>query len=196
MTADEEPADERAEEARADRTLSVADRALELARVQVEVLTELCAADRRGDQDSAQRLTKTLDDVMADVLQVDRRRREGDPAEATDELACSVCGAATLPRYETPQLLGYSCTSCDWTGDDPVATATAKAAEARAEAAATIAPAAEAVEEALGDLRRRGKAAHRQGLDTLERAHETLVGAAETLRRAEKHLADVQPGRS
>lgn len=196
MTADEEPADERAEEARADRTLSVADRALELARVQVEVLTELRAADARGDQESAQRLTKTLDDLMADVLRVDRRRREGDPAEASDELVCSVCGAATLPRYETPHLLGYSCTSCDWTGDDPVATATTKAAEARADAAATVGPAAAAIEEAIGDLSRRGKAAHRQGLDTLERTRRTLAEAADALRRAEKHLAEARPGTS
>ncbi|MBO0828349.1 MAG: hypothetical protein J2P24_11270 [Streptosporangiales bacterium] len=188
--------DERADEALADRTLSLADRALELARVQVEVLTELCAADGRGDQETARRLTKTLDDVMADVLRVDRLRREGDPAEASDELACSVCGAATLPRYETPRLLGYSCTSCDWAGDDPVATATTKAAEARAEAAATVGPAAETIEEALDDLSRRGKAAHRQALDTLERTHETLVEAAKALRRAEKHLAEEQRGTS
>jgi hypothetical protein len=188
--------DERAEEALADRTLSVADRALELARVQVDVLTELCAADSRGDQESAQRLTKTLDDVMADVLRVDRRRREGDPAEASDELACSVCGAATLPRYETPHLLGYSCTSCDWSGDDPVATLTAKAAEARTEAAATVGPAAEDIEDALADLRRRGRSAHRQGLETLERTRDALTEAAEALRRAEKHLAEEQPGAS
>lgn len=189
--------DERADEAQADRTLSVADRALELARVQVEVLTELCEADNRGDEEAARRLAKTLDDVMADVLRVDRRRHDDDPAEeASEELACSVCGAATLPRYETPQLLGYSCTSCDWTGHDPVATATAKVAEVRAEAAAAVGPAAEAIEEAVGDLRRRGKTAHRQGLDTLEQTHDTLAEAAEALRRAEKHLTEERAGTS
>lgn len=187
--------DEHADDTLAERTLSVADRALELARVQVEVLTELCAAEARGDQDAAQRLAKTLDDVMADVLRLDRRRHDDDPAEEeSDELACSVCGAATLPRYETPRLLGYDCTSCDWSGDDPAATATAKLVEARTEAAATVGTAAEAVEEALGDLRRRGRAAHRQGLETLEATRRTLAEAAAALRRAEKQLADVAPG--
>lgn len=186
----EEPSDG----ALADRTLSVADRALELARVQVDVLTELCTADSRGDQEAAQRLSQTLDDVMADVLRVDRRRHDADPAEETSyELACSVCGAATLPRYETPRLLGYGCTGCDWTGHDPVATATAKVTETRTEAAAAVAPAAAAIEEAVTDLQRRGRAAHRQGLDALEQTRRTLTEAADALRRAERHLAHEQP---
>ena len=175
--------------------------ALELANLQVEVLTELQEADRRGDDVEVQRCVAALDHVMGQAEAAERVRRKlgveapGDDGEDLDDAApldeptCVECGALAQPLYDPPRLLGYRCPRCDWTADDPAAQAARRLDAARDGAVAAIRQAAGAVEAALAGVRqRRKKQQHEQGLRDLEAVVAILDPAAKRVARAEQQL--------
>lgn len=168
--------------------------ALELARLQVEVLTELREAESRGDEEAVARAHLSMDRVMADVARVEEVR--GGRAEAggavADELACGGCGAMARPRYPRPRLLGYDCPQCGWKSHDPAAQAEEKLAEARHDACVKLGKAVTALAGALPELsgrkqaRRHGTAAVdsvRDQLDTARRRVENAKAGTESVGR-------------
>lgn len=164
--------------------------ALDLANLQVEVLTQLHDADRRGDDAEVRQHVAALDHVMEQIAAADRVRRNLREDVATaDEPACAVCGALAEPVYDPPRLLGYRCPRCEWTADDPVSQAAGRLDTARDAAIDAIRQASGAVGAALGNVRqRRKKQQHEQGLRDLEAVRATLDAAAKRVARAEEQL--------
>lgn len=174
--------------------------ALELANLQVEVLTQLHDADQRGDDVEVQRCVAALDHVMGQVAAAERVRgklgADGPPdagegwedSAALDEPACVECGALTQPVFDPPRLLGYRCPHCHWTADDPAAQAAGKLDAARDAAISAIRPAPAAIEKALAGVRQRRKKQHEQGLRDLEAVAASLDTAVKRVARAEEQL--------
>ena len=105
---------------------------LQLARLQADVLVRLDEADQAGDNEAVLVCHAELDHVMTRMAEAEHVRA-GAGAALTDEndLICAGCGAAAEPQYETPRLLGYRCSRCDWVGDDPTAEAAGAAQRPR-----------------------------------------------------------------
>lgn len=186
--------------------------ALELANLQVEVLTQLHEADGRADDVGIQRCVAALDHVMTQVADAERLRRKlsEDPprpasdadseqaatvdaatvdAATVDEPACVACGALTQPVYEAPRLLGYRCPRCDWSADDPMSQAAQRLDAAKDAAVEAIRKAPDAIGAALVNVReRRKKQQHERGLRDLEAAVANLDTVANRVTRAEQQL--------
>jgi hypothetical protein len=159
--------------------------ALRLARLQAELLVRLEEADRAGDDEAVLRGHAELDHVMALVATAEQVRTGARAALAGEsDLTCARCGGAAEPVYERPRLLGYECTDCDWEGDDPDAQAERKRTDALAAAAATVAPAVQAIEDAVAVLERRGKQARADGITALRELQQRLAAADRRLHRA------------
>jgi hypothetical protein len=158
--------------------------ALQLARLQADVLVRLDEADQAGDDDEVLRCHAELDHVMARLSEAERVR-SGARAAPGDEndLICAGCGAAAKPLYETPRLLGYRCSSCDWVGHDPTAEADRRRAEAKDAACVAIDRAIEGIGDALTILGHRGKKARDEGISTLNVLRDHLTEIDNRLRR-------------
>lgn len=162
--------------------------ALELARLQVQVLTELRDAEVRGDEEGVARAHLSMDRVMADVVRVEEVRSgrveaDGDEGGVADELACGGCGAMAEPRYTRPRLLGYSCPQCGWKSHDPAAQAEEKFVEARDDACAKLGKAVAVLDRATPELRGR-KSARLRGVAAVDEARELLDTAARRVDKA------------
>lgn len=160
--------------------------ATQLAHSQLEVLARLDKADQAGDDESVLRCHAELDHVMALVAEADRVRvgvRTAPTGES--DLICAGCGSAAEPVYETPHLLGYRCTRCDWAGDDPAARAQRLRAEAQEASAELVGQAARAIANALVILEHRGKKAREEGTAVLRVLREDLAAADSRFRRAQ-----------
>jgi hypothetical protein len=158
--------------------------ALQLAQLQVDVLARLSEADRAGDDEAVLRCHAELDHVTARLAEADRVRSGAPATVASDgDLTCAGCGAAAQPVYETPRLLGYRCTGCGWTGDDPAAQAERKQAQAKEAAAAAVGRAVQEIGGALATLDQRGKKAREEGIRALRLLHQDLALLAGRLRR-------------
>lgn len=159
---------------------------LQLARLQAEVLVRLDEADRAGDDEAVLRCHAELDHVMTRITEAERVRSGAHNAlpEAND-LICVGCGAAAGPVYQAPRLLGYSCTHCGWTGDDPAAQAERRRAEARDAAAAVVERAVQGIADALVILDHRGRKARDECVGKLRDLREDLVTVDGRLHRAE-----------
>jgi hypothetical protein len=174
--------------------------ALDLAHLQVEVLTQLHDADRRADDAEVRRCVAALDHVMAQVAAAEQARSNAGEGEAAlaadgaalDELACASCGALAQPVYDTPRLLGYRCPRCEWTADDPAAQAAQRLDAARKAAAVQVRETATAIRSALANLRQRRRKQHEQGLQDLEAALASLDAIAKRVGRAEEQLRAAQ----
>lgn len=166
--------------------------AVELARLQLEVLTGLADAEGRGDEREVERAHAMLDRVMADAARVEGMRRGREPgteaAAAVDELSCAGCGAPAQPRYETPRLLGYDCQQCGWKSHDPGARAERKLAEAKDATSKQVGKAVPALRAALPELRGRKKQ-REHGAGEVSAVLEALD---EARRRVEKAHAERQ----
>lgn len=157
-----------------------------LAQLQTEILDRLDQADRAGDDETVLSCHAELDHVMALIAETEQVRTGARSTLAgANDLTCAGCGGAAEPVYAQPRLLGYRCTGCGWSGDDPDAQADRKRTEAIDTAAAAIAPAAQALEEAMATLCHRGKQARTEGLAALRELHETLAAVSQRLRRTE-----------
>jgi hypothetical protein len=159
--------------------------ALQLARLQAEVLVRLGEADRAGDDEAVLRCHAELDHVMARMAEAERVRtgaRTASPEE--NDLICAGCGAAAEPVYETPQLLAYRCPGCGWTGDAPAAQAQRRRAEARDAATAAVERAVEALGDVLAILDHRGKKAREEGISALRVLHDDLAAVDSRLHKA------------
>ena len=157
-----------------------------LAQLQIEILDRLDQADRAGDDETVLNCHAELDHVMALIAETEQVRTGARAVLAgANDLTCAGCGGAAEPVYAQPRLLGYHCTGCGWSGDDPDAQADRKRAEALDTAAAAIAPAAQTVEEAMATLGHRGKQARTEGLAALRELHETLATVSQRLRRTQ-----------
>jgi hypothetical protein len=158
--------------------------ALQLARLQADVLVRLDEADQAGDDEAVLRCHAELDHVMARMAEAERVR-SGAQAAPPDEndLICAGCGAAAEPLYETPRLLGYRCTCCDWVGHDPAAEADRQRAEAKDAACAAVERAVAAIGNALATLGHRGKKARDEGIGALRVLRDDLAAADSRLRR-------------
>ena len=155
-----------------------------LAQLQIEILARLEEADRAGDDEAVLRDHAELDHVMALIAETEQVRTGARSAPAgVDDLTCAGCGEAAGPVYEQPRLLGYQCAGCGWSGDDPDAQAGRKRAEALDAAAATIAPAVQALDAAVTTLGQRGKQARNQGIAALRDLEETLTAVSQRLLR-------------
>jgi hypothetical protein len=160
--------------------------ALRLARLQADLLVRLEEADRAGDDEAVLRGHAELDHVMALVAATEQVRAGARTAVAAEiDLTCARCGEAAEPVYERPRLLGYQCTGCGWKGDDPDAQAERKRTDAIAAAAATVAPAVQAIEDAVAVLERRGKQARADGITALREIQQSLAAADRRLRRTQ-----------
>lgn len=165
--------------------------ALELANLQVEVLTQLHDADRRADDAEVRRCVAALDHVMAQVAAAERVRKDlGEDEAALDEMACVGCGARAQPVYDAPRLLGFRCPRCEWAADDPVAQAAQRLDAAKDAAAGQVPQVAAAIGAALVNLRQRRK--KQQSLHDLEALTASLDAAARRVRRAEEQLRTAQ----
>jgi hypothetical protein len=159
---------------------------LHLARLQAEVLVRLDEADRAGDDEAVLRGHAELDHVMARMAEAERVRSGAQTARpGTDDLICVGCGAAAGPVYQTPRLLGYRCTHCGWTGDDPAAQAERRRAEARDAAAAVVERAVQRIADALVILDHRGRKARDECAGVLRDLREDLATVDGRLHRAE-----------
>ena len=157
-----------------------------LAQLQTEILDRLDQADRAGDDETVLSCHAELDHVMALIAETEQVRTGARAALAgANDLTCAGCGGAAEPVYARPPLLGYHCTGCGWSGDDPDAQAGRKRTEALDAAAAAIAPAAQTIEEAMATLGHRGKQARGDGLAALRELHETLATVSQRLRRTQ-----------
>jgi hypothetical protein len=157
---------------------------LQLARLQAEVLVRLDEADREGDDEAVLRCHAELDHVMTRMAEAERVRvgaQAAPPGE--NDLICAGCGAAAEPLYETPRLLGYRCSGCDWVGHDPGADADRRRAEAKDAACAAVERAVEAAGDALAILGHRGKKARDEGIGTLRVLRDELAAVDSRLRR-------------
>jgi hypothetical protein len=160
--------------------------ALQLSRLHAKVLVRLDEADRAGDDEAVLRCHAELDHVMARMAEVEQVRvgaRTAPPGE--NDLICAGCGAAAEPVYQTPRLLGYRCTRCSWTGDDPAAQDERRRAEARDAAAAAFDRALDDIANALVVLDHRGKKAREEGVSVLRVLHDDLAAIASRLRRTQ-----------
>jgi hypothetical protein len=159
---------------------------LQLARLQADVLVRLDQADQAGDNEAVLVCHAELDHVMTRMAEAEHVR-VGAGAAPTDEndLICAGCGAAAEPQYETPRLLGYRCSRCDWVGDDPTAEADRRRAEAKDAACAAVGRAVESIGDALAILGHRGKKARDEAMDTLRALHDDLAAVASRLRRTQ-----------
>lgn len=167
--------------------------ALELANLQVAVLTQLHDADRRGDDAEVRRCVAALDHVMAQVAAAERARKNLSEDEAAlEELACVGCGALAQPIYDAPRLLGFRCPRCEWTADDPVGQAAQRLDAAKDAAAGQVRHAAPAIGAALVNLRQRRKKRHEHSLHDLEAVMASLDATAKRVRRAEEQLRAAQ----
>ena len=159
---------------------------LQLARLQAEVLVRLDQADQAGDDEAVLRCHAELDHVMARVTEAERVRSGAqDALPGVNDLICVGCGAAAGPVYQTPQLLGYRCTHCGWTGDDPAAQAERRRAEARDAAAAVVERAAAGIADALVVLGHRGRKARDECAGLLRDLRDDLATVDGRLHRAE-----------
>ncbi len=158
--------------------------ALQLARLQVEVLVRLDEADRAGDDEAVLRCHAELDHVVALMAEAEEIRT-GARAALSDgnDLICAGCGAAAEPVYATPRLLAYRCSRCGWTGDDPAAQAERRRAEAKDAAVAVVERAVDGVGNALAILDHRGKKAREEGISALRLLREDLAAVDDRLRR-------------
>jgi hypothetical protein len=157
-----------------------------LAQLQIEILDRLEQADRAGDDETVLSGHAELDHVMALIAEAEQVRTGTRATLAgANDLTCAGCGGVAEPVYAQPRLLGYHCTGCGWSGDDPDAQADRKRAEALDAAAAAIAPAVQTVEEAMATLGHRGKQARTEGLAALRELQETLATVSQRLRRTQ-----------
>jgi hypothetical protein len=160
--------------------------ALRLARLQTEILARLEEADRAGDDEAVLCCHAELDHVMARIAETEQVRTGARVTLAGDDLVCAGCGSAAEPVYQQPRLLGFQCSSCGWSGDDPAAQADRKRAEALDAAAAAIGPAVQAIGETVTILgQRRGKQARNEGISALRELQEILTAVDQRLRRAQ-----------
>ncbi len=159
---------------------------LQLARLQADVLVRLDEADRAGDDEAVLRCHAELDHVMAGIAEAELVR-SGSRADQPggNDLICAGCGAAAEPVYQPPRLLGYTCTHCGWSGDDPAAQAERRRAEARDAAAAAVERAVQGVADALVILGHRGRKARDECTAALRDLHEDLATVDGRLRRAQ-----------
>lgn len=156
--------------------------ALQLSHLLAEVLVRLERADRAGDDETVLRCHAELDHVMARIAEAERVRTSEQPLSLEDnDLICAGCGAAAEPMYTTPQLLGYRCAGCGWTGDDPAAQADRRRTAARDAAAASVARAVDGIGNALAILDHRGKKAREEGLHALRQLREDLAAVDDRL---------------
>jgi hypothetical protein len=157
---------------------------LELARLQADLLLRLDEADQAADDEAVLVCHAELDHVMTRMAEAERVRA-GAQATSPDEndLICAGCGAAAEPQYETPRLLGYRCSRCDWVGDHPSAEDDRRRAEARNAACEAIERAVETIGDALAVLGQRGKRARDEGMGTLRTLRDDLASVDGRLRR-------------
>ena len=157
---------------------------LQLARLQADVLVRLDEADRAADDEAVLVCHAELDHVMTRMAEAERVRA-GAQATPPDEndLICAGCGAAAEPQYETPRLLGYRCSHCDWAGDHPTAEDDRRRAEARDAACEAIERAVQSIGDALTVLGHRGKKARDEGLGALRALRDDLASVDARLRR-------------
>ena len=150
------------------------------------MLVRLDEADQAGDNEAVLVCHAELDHVMTRMAEAERVRA-GAGAAPPDEndLICAGCGAAAEPQYETPRLLGYRCSGCDWVGDDPAAEADRRRAEAKDAACTAIERAIESIGDALAILGHRGKNARDEGIGTLRALHDDLATVDGRLRRTQ-----------
>jgi hypothetical protein len=159
---------------------------LQLARLQADVLVRLDEADQAGDNEAVLVCHAELDHVMRRMAEAERVRGGAGAAPADEnDLICAGCGEAAEPRYETPRLLGYRCSHCDWVGHDPAAEADRRRAEAKDAACAAIERAVESIGGALAILDHRGKKARDEGIGTLHALREDLAAVDGRLRRTQ-----------
>jgi hypothetical protein len=180
--------------------------ALELANLQVEVLTQLHEADRQADDVEVQRCVAALDHVMAQVAAAERARTNvgedasgdasddaSDDAATLDEPTCVACGTLAQPVYDPPRLLGYRCPRCEWTADDPVSQAAGRLDAAKDAAIDEIRQAPGAIGAGLDNVRqRRKKQQHEEGLRELEAVLASLDTVLKRVLRAEEQLRAAQ----
>lgn len=158
---------------------------LQLARLLADVLVRLDEADRAGDDEAVLRCHAELDHVMAGIVEAERiRSGSGAVQPEGSDLICAGCGSAAEPVYETPRLLGYKCTHCGWTGDDPAAQAERRRAEAMDAAAAAVAQAVQGIADALVILGHRGGKARDESAALLRELREDLAAVDGRVRRA------------
>ena len=159
---------------------------LQLARLQADVLVRLDEADQAGDNEAVLVCHAELDHVMTRMAEAEHVRA-GAGAAPPDEndLICAGCGAAAEPQYETPRLLGYRCSRCDWVGDDPAAEAGRRRAEAKDAACTAVGRAVESIGDALTILGHRGKKARDEGMGTLRALRDDLAAVDGRLRRTQ-----------
>jgi hypothetical protein len=159
---------------------------LQLARLQAEVLVRLDQADQAGDDEAVLRCHAELDHVMARITEAERVRSGVQNAlPGVNDLICVGCGSAAGPVYQTPRLLGYRCTDCGWTGDDPAAQAERRRAEARDAAAAMVERAVQGIADALVILDHRGRKARDECAGVLRDLREDLATVDGRLHRTE-----------
>ncbi|MBO0802150.1 MAG: hypothetical protein J2P25_03625 [Nocardiopsaceae bacterium] len=165
--------------------------ALRLARLQAEVLARLDEADQAGDDEAVLRCHAELDDVMARMAEAERVRAGARAAlPQDDDLVCAGCGAAAEPMYETPRLLGYRCTRCDWQGEDPAAQAERRRLEASDAARAAIERTLKSLEDALvildspGKRGKKAREAREEGIGALRSLHDDLTAVHTRIRKA------------
>jgi hypothetical protein len=159
---------------------------LQLARLQAEVLVRLDEADQAGDDEAVLRCHAALDHVMDRIAEAERVRSGAQNAlPGANDLICAGCGAAAGPVYQTPRLLGYSCTHCGWTGDDPAAQAEQRRAEARDAAAAVVERAVQGIADALVILDHRGRKARDECAGMLRGLRDDLTTVDGRLHRTE-----------
>jgi hypothetical protein len=161
-----------------------------LARLQVDVLVRLNEADRAGDDETVLRCHAELDHVMARMAEAELVRTGAQAAVPEDDLMCAGCGTAARPVYETPRLLGYRCTGCGWTGDDPAAQAQRRRTQAREAAAAAVERAVQEIGDALLILNHRSKKTRAEGIRKLRLLHKDLAAVEGRLHRTELPVPD------
>jgi hypothetical protein len=159
---------------------------LQLSRLQADVLVRLDEADQAGDNEAVLVCHAELDHVMTRMAEAEHVRvgAGATPADEND-LICAGCGAAAEPQYETPRLLGYRCSSCDWVGDDPTAEADRRRAEAKDAACSAVERAIESIGEVLAILGHRGKKARDEGVAALSVLRDDLTAVDGRLRRTQ-----------
>jgi hypothetical protein len=159
---------------------------LQLARLQADVLVRLDEADQAADDEAVLVCHAELDHVMTRMAEAERVRAGAQAAQPDEnDLICAGCGAAAKPQYETPRLLGYRCSDCDWVGDDPVAAADRRRSEAKDAACTAIERAVESIGDALAILGHRGKKARDEGISTLRALRDDLASVDGRLRRTQ-----------
>ncbi len=166
---------------------------LQLVRLQADVLVRLDEADQAGDAEAVLRCHAELDHVMASIAEAERARSgsRADPSGAND-LICAGCGAASEPLYQAPRLLGYRCTHCGWTGDDPAAQAERRRAQARDAAVSAVERAVQGIADALEILGHRGRKARDECTAVLRELREDLATVDGRVRRTQLS----RPGRT